>query len=986
MVNFQVTQHQCSGLPPELELDSDWYFEHYLGLVDNEGMTAANHYQTSGIALGLRPSPFLVPAYVIQQISQLGRSADGPPELTYLNNCTDIDPHVLLPRNPHGFRSRRTTLPDVTENWYNRSVHILRNFDDHDTRHSVFFDPSYMLDEAGSPIPNPLRWYLRHNAKSERRVSAFFDPAFYGVMNPSAKAEVKAGKYFSLLEHFLMVGMGQNLQPIADFDPDYYVTQYSDVYDAILAGQFASATEHFFKIGVEEGRNPNAFFDTKSYVALQPNVMEEMQKQQMICPFEHFLKVGSAKGYAPHAPLTSIHVPQLNAKALYERRCHATTKAILASGDPLQFPIFDSDIEISCVIPVHDQFEMTLHLLDQLAGIAQRRDSPAIEVVLVDDASSDQTVDLPRLTTGLTIVRQDTSTGYPLACNAGAAAARGKIIVFMNNDIEIGAHTLINAAQYLKEHPEIGALGPKILRMNGTIQEAGNVVFRNGSVEAIARDLEDISIAASVVSETDYCSGCCLFITKQDFDGLGGFFEGFSPGYYEETDLCFRLAEAGKKIIYHPDFHIYHYEFASYSKGRPPSASFARMALNQQLFVSRHEKRLAAAPVAIGHDKYRHLAKQRRLPTIAVIEDFLPDPAFGSGFGRCAFLINELRGQGYGCTVFALNYKYSKYANALRRIGVETVMCRGFPEGTSFLKGREWDFDYIWLCRTHNLMRIGDQVQQAVGVNPDLKVIFDTEALSCLRENARDQLKQSGEETDLISQVRAELMAPVSPRAIIAVNQIDTQAISQSQSATVIEIPHVIASRNSPPGIKHRQGIFFCGAFHTMDSPNYDGLVWFLDQVWPLIQQGDPTSTFTFAGYAGEGVDLAALAAGYQGASYAGCVDSLTPYYDAARVFIAPTRYAGGIPIKVMESMAEGVPTVCTSLLKSQLVLSSATIDDVPVRAASINSPQDFAQACLDLMTDDDAWRTQQSEAQRYVEKHASPQTFRERIREVFDA
>ncbi|RYD24286.1 MAG: glycosyltransferase, partial [Lysobacteraceae bacterium] len=109
-----------------------------------------------------------------------------------------------------------------------------------------------------------------------------------------------------------------------------------------------------------------------------------------------------------------------------------------------------------------------------------------------------------------------------------------------------------------------------------------------------------------------------------------------------------------------------------------------------------------------------------------------------------------------------------------------------------------------------------------------------------------------------------------------------------------------------------------------------------------------------------------------------GVVEDLAPLYDRCRVFIAPTRYAAGIPLKVIEAMGRGIPCVATPLLAEQL---SATHEELPTG----ESPQHFAAQCARLYCDPEAWRTGSAAGRSLVERAYSHDAFDRVLAEVID-
>ena len=175
------------------------------------------------------------------------------------------------------------------------------------------------------------------------------------------------------------------------------------------------------------------------------------------------------------------------------------------------------------------------------------------EILVVDDASTDETpavMDRWAATCPfIRVIRSDENRGFGQSCNRGAEAAAGEILVFLNNDTLPQAGWLRPLIRLLERHQLAGAVGGKLLYPDGTLQEAGAVIFSDASGCNFGRgDSRPNAPLFNFVREVDYCSAALLAIRRSLFLELGGFDLAFSPAYYEDTDLCFRLREKGYRV------------------------------------------------------------------------------------------------------------------------------------------------------------------------------------------------------------------------------------------------------------------------------------------------------------------------------------------------------------------------------------------------------------------------------------------------------
>ena len=220
----------------------------------------------------------------------------------------------------------------------------------------------------------------------------------------------------------------------------------------------------------------------------------------------------------------------------------------------------------SIIIPVYNKVIYTQTCLEQLSTTLP--DDFNGEIILVDDASSDETPGLLERwaeTDGrIRILRNPENIGFIMSCNRGAEAAQGDILIFLNNDTLPLSGWLPPLLRIFRDKPEAGAVGGKLVYPDGTLQEAGGVIFSDGSGCNFGnRDTAPNAPLYNFMREVDYCSGALLATPRSIFMELGGFDARFKPAYYEDVDYCFSLREKGYRVYYQPESVIVHFEGTS---------------------------------------------------------------------------------------------------------------------------------------------------------------------------------------------------------------------------------------------------------------------------------------------------------------------------------------------------------------------------------------------------------------------------------------
>ncbi|MGH9269369.1 MAG: glycosyltransferase family 2 protein, partial [Acidimicrobiales bacterium] len=213
---------------------------------------------------------------------------------------------------------------------------------------------------------------------------------------------------------------------------------------------------------------------------------------------------------------------------------------------PLSLPRF-REPEVSIIIPVHnrcrDTYGCLLSVMSNTAGVRY-------EVIVVDDASSDGTNALFSRCTNLRLVTNPANLGFVHSCNAGAAAARGRYLLFLNNDTHVQQGWLTALLRPMLADPSVGVVGAKLLYPDGKLQEAGAIIWRDGSGWNYGRNQEPGRPEYNYVREVDYCSGACLMVRRELFEQAGGFDARYAPAYYEDADLAFTARKLGYKVLY----------------------------------------------------------------------------------------------------------------------------------------------------------------------------------------------------------------------------------------------------------------------------------------------------------------------------------------------------------------------------------------------------------------------------------------------------
>ena len=981
----------------EFRLEPGWYQDKYpeavLGIQSGRFQSYQEHYDVVGREKLCSPSPYFCSAFYERESKYRERQpAWGLVEDYFRYGAPNqISPHWLF--NEKYFLEANAEVRKVVMagnlvsgyQYYIRRVGVDQGI----SRPTPLFNKEYYLEQSRrKPVRDVFFDFITHGNALGVRCSPLFDPEWYCSRYPQVKALV--GPFTSLqtyFQHYSEHGLREGKIPFPDFDVDYYLKENSDVEQGKASG--VHPIQHFLFKGIREGRGPNRFFDTHYYLEHNPEVVKELKSSDFLGPFEHFLAVGIKRNLKACAPLISMAVSEDSAKALYEKRCRIQA-SMVKMGRHIDIPSTQNPT-ITAIIPVYNHFDFTINLLRQFELFTKANPANPIEIVVVDNGSTDTTTDLNKFVSGIKILRFETALGYPAACNAGACVAGGRWLLFLNNDIEIIPGSLERVIEVFGSAPDIGAVGGRIIKLNCEIQEAGGIVWNDGSTWGYGRGDDPLAPRFQFQRDVDYCSGCFLAVEADLFRELGEFDEQFSPGYYEETDLCARIWEAGRRVVYEPGIAIFHYEYASYGRGRPETIATGLIARNKDKFARKNRAFIAARP-RFSPESAQMAANRagRKIPRVLFIEDLMPRRELGSGFCRSEDIVKQFLDAGWWVNLW-VNKKLPEIVPIESPLCEITYASEPHQGLASFLQTSSRAIDLIWLCRTHNLVGYADAISRWRADYPSGKVVCDTEAMASVRHWLTKELAngvnpelEAIEELIPLSQLERELKGHGVVDAFVAVSKLDGQLINLVTTTPVMILGHKIQIRPTQASFDERKGLLFCGAIHEEGSPNHDSLIWFTNRVVPLLRKRLPDVKLKIIGYWRPSIPIPPTLKD-ENVELIGPVDDLTPYFKQARVFIAPTRVAAGIPHKVHESMGFGLPTVITPILSSQLA-GFGTDDDPAFFAAEDFSPGAFSNAVVTAYTDTERWEKVRVSALTALAKHCSAREFTESLDSILDS
>jgi GT2 family glycosyltransferase len=224
----------------------------------------------------------------------------------------------------------------------------------------------------------------------------------------------------------------------------------------------------------------------------------------------------------------------------------------------LRFPTLDDPPKISVVIPCYGQ---DLYTAECIASIhAALPKNFGVEIVVADNASGGPFYEALHEHPGICTLRFPENRGFGPACNAAAEAASGEYLFLLNNDAQVAPGTFETLAASFESWPgEVGALGPKLLSFDGTLQEAGCRLHPDGTGTLVGFGADHREPRFNYRRRVEHVSGAAVMIRRDTFLELGGFDPLFAPAYCEDADLSLKLRARGMDIVYEPAAIVAHH-------------------------------------------------------------------------------------------------------------------------------------------------------------------------------------------------------------------------------------------------------------------------------------------------------------------------------------------------------------------------------------------------------------------------------------------
>ncbi|MGE0054348.1 MAG: glycosyltransferase [Hyphomicrobium sp.] len=629
--------------------------------------------------------------------------------------------------------------------------------------------------------------------------------------------------------------------------------------------------------------------------------------------------------------------------------------------------------EVSIIVPVYNQIGYTVRCLQSLA---EQRTRHSFEVIVMDDVSSDRTSEiLPRIP-GLRYIRNETNLGFLKNCNKAAGLARGKYLVFLNNDTIVLSGWLDALRRTFDLHGDVGLVGSKLVYPDGRLQEAGGIIWKDASGWNWGRLGDPMHPRFNYVRDADYLSGASIMIPRDLFEEIGRFDERFAPAYYEDTDLAFSVRAKGRRVLYQPKSTVIHFEGIS-------SGTDERHGVKRYQVVNREKFAKKWADVLGIHgtseDGPLASADRRWARHVLIVDAVTPTPDQDSGSVDMVNLIRILTSLGRRVHfVPQTNYAhFGRYTDELQELGVECVYFPPYRTLEHYLEENGHLFETVFVCREPIARGVIPLLAKKL---PKAKRVFYTVDLHYLRSERQAQHSNDPQIAQAAKDTKAsELSLMRQSDVTILLSEVEQNIIaSELPEVRTAIVPLIRDIPGRRTGFKQRSNVVFIGSFNH--PPNNDAVEWLVKEIWPLVRARNVNARLRICG-SNMPDSVRDLCADDPDIEAVGFIANLGEVFDHCRLSVAPLRFGAGLKGKLATSFGYGVPCVATGVA----IEGMSTEGLEPCRLQG-ETAEEIADLIAHYYRSEQDWERASQASLAYVERQFSFGVVRDKVSAILDS
>ena len=651
-----------------------------------------------------------------------------------------------------------------------------------------------------------------------------------------------------------------------------------------------------------------------------------------------------------------------------------------AEAGKLKLPQTEEPL-VSIIIPCYNQVGYTYSCIRSILENTDETKTP-YEIVIADDVSQDATAEIGKYIEGLVISRNTENQGFLKNCNHAVEKARGKYLFFLNNDTKVTENWLCPLLKLIEEDESIGLVGSKLIYPDGRLQEAGGIIWSDGSGWNYGRLDDPEKPDYNYVKEVDYISGAAIMISRSLWDEIGGFDERYAPAYCEDSDLAFEVRKHGKRVVYQPQSVVIHFEGVSNGTDVEGTGLKQYQKVNQEKFRAKWAEELKSQSENTGNpNPFKARDRSQGKKCILVIDHYVPTWDKDAGSKTTLQYLKMFLKKGYSVKFLGDNFLHEEpYTSELEQMGIEVLYGAYYQtEIWDYIKKNKDMIDIAYLNRPHIAIKYIEFIKD----NTDIKCIYyghDLHFMRLMREyELTDDIKIKREadywkNIEFTVMYKADMSYYPSQLEVDAIHAIDETVKVKAITAYVFEDFKERKNRD----YAKREGLLFVGGF--AHPPNSDGVLWFAKDIFPKIREKLPNINFYIAGSkAGDEIKALGKDPEETGINVLGFVsdEELSELYDRTKITVVPLRYGAGVKGKVVEALYNGSCIVTTSVgaegipeAGSVMLISDSDPSDIGERPEKV--AESFAELCVRLYDSDRECEALSAKTESFIKKYYS--------------
>lgn len=614
--------------------------------------------------------------------------------------------------------------------------------------------------------------------------------------------------------------------------------------------------------------------------------------------------------------------------------------------------------KVSIVIPCYNQIYYTYHCLK---SISKFTNDVSYEIIIADDVSYDGTRVLDKYVENINVVHNAVNMGFLGNCNNATKYANGEYILFLNNDTRVTENWLSSLVSLIESDRTIGMVGSKLVFPNGMLQEAGGVIFNNGTGCNYGKFDDSKKPEYNYVRDVDYVSGASLMLSKELWNDIGGFDKLYYPAYCEDSDLAFEVRKRGLRVVYQPKSVVYHYE--GVSNGTDVECDTG---LKHYQIINNKKLREKWKNELISHPEYSKnktlICNRDRIAdkkVVLVIDHMVPEYDKDAGSKTTFQYLKMLVNKGYIVKFLPDNFYQSEpYTEALQQLGIEVMYGIDYKKSIfKWIIDNQNFIDVVYLNRPHISEKYIDYIKE----NTNIKVIYYGHDLHFLRENREYEITKNEinllesdrwKKTELDIMKKSDVVYYPSFVEENLIKSIDSTINVKAINAYILEKPEL-----NEINFDDKNGLMFVGGFNH--RPNVDAVVWFANEIYPIIRKKLDIPFYIAGSNPPKSVLELSKIDGVVVKGYLS-EEELNSLYQTSKMVVVPLRYGAGIKGKVIETMAKGIPFVTTSTGAEGIKKIN---DYVPV----VDDSEEFAEKVIELYQNNELLKDISYKIRKYV-------------------